>query len=60
MNKDETLTVALDLEITYTKKDSWKGNKIKEREVRNAIKKHVKEDTEVDRIFELVKNQSEY
>lgn len=60
LNKDEVLTVTLDAEIIYTKKDGWKGNKIKEREVRNAIKKHLKEDAEVNRIFELVKNQNEY
>ena len=51
---------ALDAEIRSTKKDDWRGNKIKEREVKYAIKKHIKEDEEAERIFELVKNQSEY
>lgn len=60
LNKDEKLALALDNEIIYTKKDGWKGNKIKEREVRNAIKKHLKEDAETDRIFGIVKSQSEY
>lgn len=60
LNGDEELTLVLDHEILYTKKDGWKGNKIKEREVKNAIRKHLKQDTEVDRIFELIKAQSEY
>ena len=61
LNSDEQLAVTLDEEILKTKKDDWRGNKIKEREVRNAIKNVTKLDgDELDRIFELVKNQSEY
>ena len=37
-----------------------RGNKIKEREVRYVIRQHVQDDAEAERIFELVKNQSEY
>ncbi|KCZ72790.1 type I site-specific deoxyribonuclease, HsdR family [Candidatus Methanoperedens nitroreducens] len=58
--QDEELTMALDAEICHTKKDGWRGNIIKEREVKYAIRKHVKDDAEVERVFELVKNQSEY
>jgi type I restriction enzyme R subunit len=60
LSQDEELTIALDAEIYHTKKDGWRGNIIKEREVKYAIRKHVDDDTEVDRIFELVKNQNEY
>ncbi|MCX9085323.1 MAG: HsdR family type I site-specific deoxyribonuclease [Candidatus Methanoperedens sp.] len=60
LDQDEELTMALDAEICHTKKDGWKGNIIKEREVKYAIKKHIKDDAETERIFELVKNQSEY
>jgi type I restriction enzyme R subunit len=60
LSKDEELTIALDAEIYHIKKDGWRGNIIKEREVKYAIRKHVDDDTEVDRVFELVKNQSEY
>ena len=56
---DAELAERLDRAIRETKKDSWRGNKIKEREVRYVIRKLVAED-EVDRIFELVKNQREY
>lgn len=60
LDQDEELTMALDTEICHTKKDGWKGNIIKEREVKYAIKKHIKDDAKVERVFELVKNQSEY
>lgn len=60
LNKNEDLAIALDAEICLTKKDGWRGNKIKEREVKNAIRIHVSDDAEVERVFELVKNQSEY
>ena len=47
--------------ILRTKKDEWRGNKIKEREVRNAIKKILgKDGEELDKLFELVNKQSEY
>jgi type I restriction enzyme R subunit len=60
LDQDEELTMAFDAEICHTKKDGWRGNIIKEREVKYAIRKHVKEETDVERILELVKNQSEY
>ncbi|MBS1511017.1 MAG: type I restriction endonuclease subunit R [Bacteroidetes bacterium] len=61
LNRDENLAAALDEEILKTKKDEWRGNKIKEREVRNAIKKILgKDGEELDKVFELVKNQSDY
>lgn len=56
----ETLALAIDEEIRLTKKDSWRGNKFKEKEVRNAIKKHVADPGQLDKIFELVWNQDEY
>jgi type I restriction enzyme, R subunit len=58
-NNDE-LALAIDRDIRETRRDSWRGNRIKEREVRYAIRKHLQEDAEVDLIFELVRNQREY
>lgn len=60
LGRDEALAVALDTEIRQTKKDNWRGNKFKEKEVRIAIRKHLKDEAVGDRIFELVKKQSEY
>lgn len=59
LDRDEKLTESLNYEIINTKKDSWRGNKIKEREVIYVINKHVKDD-DVERIFEIVKNQKDY
>ena len=60
LNQNEAKALALDNEIRSTKKDNWRGNTIKQREVKNAIKKHISDGDEIDRIFEIVKNQAEY
>ena len=60
LGNDETLALTLDSAIRRTKKDGWRGSMIKEREVLYAIHQHVDDEDEVDRIFELVKNQREY
>lgn len=60
LNQNEALALALDNEIRLIKKDNWRGSKIKQREVKNAIKKHISDGDEIDRIFEIVKNQAEY
>ena len=60
LSHDEELTIALDAEISHTKKDGWRGNLIKEREVKYAIRKHIDDEAEVDRVFGLVKNQRDY
>jgi len=57
---DEELTIDLDAEICHTKKDGWRGNPIKEREVKNAIRKHIDDEDEVGCVFDLVKNQNGY
>jgi type I restriction enzyme, R subunit len=60
LEQDEELAMVLDYEIIYTKKDDWRGNKIKEKEVLYAIKKHIKDEKKLKEIFELAKNQPEY
>jgi type I restriction enzyme, R subunit len=58
LNKDEALAIAIDNEVRRTKKDAWRGNPIKEKEVRNAIKKHAP--GKVDLLFGIIKSQGEY
>jgi type I restriction enzyme R subunit len=60
LSHDEELTIDLDAEICHTKKDGWRGNPIKEREVKYAIRKHIGDDDEIDRVFDLVKHQNGY
>ncbi len=52
--------LALDDAIREVKKAGWRGNKFKEREVRNAIKSVLGDDPLVDTIFEIVKAQRDY
>jgi type I restriction enzyme R subunit len=52
--------IALDDAIRRVKKDDWRGSKPKQREVRIAIRSVLSDDSLVDKIFEIVKNQREY
>jgi len=60
LEKNENLATAINADIRLTKKDDWRGNKFKEKEVRNAIRKHLTDDGMVDLIFDLVRSQHEY
>ncbi len=60
LNQNEAQAIALDKAIRSTKKDNWKGSRLKEREVKYTIKKHLSKDEEANRILEIVKNQDEY
>ena len=55
------MALALDRAIRAVKKADWRGNRFKEREVRNAIDAKLGADEVlVDRVFEIVKAQREY
>lgn len=60
LEENEELSIVLDKEIKYVKKDNWIGHTMKEREVKNVIKQHIADPKKVDDILEIVKNQSEY
>ncbi|MGN8226727.1 type I restriction endonuclease subunit R [Gracilimonas sp. BCB1] len=60
LNNDAELTLTIDETIKYSAKDGWRDNKIKERQVANAIKKHLPEDINLTLVMEVVKNQREY
>ncbi len=60
LGNDEQLAIALDDAIQRTKKDGWRGNRIKEREVRYAIRKVLQDEALANRILEIVKKQDEY
>ena len=56
---------AIDAAIRRTKKDDWRGNTFKRRQVRNAIARVIQEeftddDLDVNALLELAVNQSEY
>ena len=60
MNVREARALAVDAAIRLVKKADWRGNRFKEREVRNAIKSELDADGLVNTIFEIVKAQSDY
>ncbi|MCA9802560.1 MAG: type I restriction endonuclease subunit R [Cyanobacteria bacterium HKST-UBA02] len=60
LDQDLDLTILVDHAITSTKKDDWRGSMVKEREVKYAIRKVLKDETKVETIFELAKKQHEY
>lgn len=57
----ELAALALDKAIRGVKKADWRGNRFKEREVRNAVQSVLGEDGAlVDTVFEIVRNQRAY
>ncbi len=61
LDKDEAAAVQVDTAVRYTRKDDWRGNNFKEKEVLNAVREELGEyKTRTEEIFELVKNQHEY
>ncbi len=60
LEMNEELALAVDYAVMSSKKDGWRGHKVKEKEVRNAIKHVLYNDHLTDSIFELVKNQHDY
>jgi type I restriction enzyme R subunit len=57
----ERKALALDRAIRGVKKADWRGNKFKEKEVRNAIQSELGDDENlIERIFEVVKAQRDY
>jgi type I restriction enzyme, R subunit len=60
LGNDEARALAVDAIIRQTRRDGWRGNFIKEKEVLYAIQ-GVLQDNDLGRqIFEVVKNQDEY
>ncbi|HIK12237.1 MAG TPA: type I restriction endonuclease subunit R [Oscillatoriaceae cyanobacterium M33_DOE_052] len=63
LGKNEALALQIDEAVKTTKKDSWIGNRFKEREVKNAINailSYANIDLDINQILELIKNQHEY
>ncbi|MBD3617466.1 MAG: HsdR family type I site-specific deoxyribonuclease [Gracilimonas sp.] len=60
LDNNEELTLTIDETIKYTAKDGWRENKIKERQVENAVKRHLPDGVNLSLVMEVVKNQREY
>jgi type I restriction enzyme R subunit len=57
---DEEVTLALESDIAYNIEENFMGSILKERKVKYAISRHIKDSEMVETIFEVVKNQKEY
>lgn len=60
LNKNEALATDLDAAVKEAKGADWRGNPQKENEIKAAIYKFVADIGEVERIFEIIKQQPEY
>jgi len=60
LGNNEQLAVTLDEIIQRTRRDGWRGSKIKEKEVYYAIRDVLKDEKQTNNIFEIVKHQDEY
>ena len=59
--QDEGLVMRLDDAVRKTKKDNWRGNRFKERELRIVVSQEVEPyGYDGDQVFELVKKQRDY
>ena len=60
LGHNEDLAKRIDYAVLHTKKADWIGNRIKEREIAYAVSKVLGDDSKLDDVMELVKNQYEY
>jgi len=63
LGKNEALALDIDRVVRTTKKDSWIGNRFKEKEVKNAVNAIVINyniEIDIDKVLELIKKQYEY
>jgi type I restriction enzyme R subunit len=59
--KDEILVTKIDTAVHSTKKDGWKANPIKTRNVKYAVEEQISGyEVEINGLMDLIKNQSEY
>ena len=60
LDNNESLALQIDTAVMRIKPDKWRGNQAKENVIKQAIMNIVGDIHEVERIFDLVKQQSEY
>ena len=61
LGQDESLALTVDAEVKRVRPDGFRGNRAKEREIKRALLSLLGGDAgEVERIFAIIKAQSEY
>ncbi|MEW6327864.1 MAG: HsdR family type I site-specific deoxyribonuclease [Thermodesulfobacteriota bacterium] len=60
LDKNEDLALAVHEKVVTYRPDNWKGNETKERVIKSKLYEVLGDEKEVERIFPIVKQQSEY
>jgi type I restriction enzyme R subunit len=60
LDKNEVLALQVDREVLVNKEHGWIGHPIKEKKVRNALRKVLNDESLTNSILEIVKLQTEY
>ena len=60
LDKNENLAIQIDEAVKRVKKADFRGNLPKEKEIKSALYQILKSEQEVERIFAIIKQQSEY
>ena len=65
LGQNETLSLALDEAVQYTRQDAWRDNKIKTRKIRLKVESVLKAngieaEKEIDELMDIIKSQREY
>ena len=60
LGKDENLAIDIDAAIHRVKRDGWRGNLAKEREIKSELYSILNDKEEVERIFKIIHEQKEY
>ncbi len=60
LHHDIELTMACDEAVQYNKQDNFRGDLVKERNIKKALYDILKDDVEVERIFQIIVNQKDY
>jgi type I restriction enzyme R subunit len=60
LNQDEELAILMDEAVAYNKQADFRGNPLKERKLKMAIKKVLPPEFDLEVVFEIIKSQDEY
>jgi type I restriction enzyme R subunit len=60
LDNNVALAMACDEAVLYNKQDGFRGDLVKERNIKKALYSVLNDDNEVERIFQIVVNQKEY
>ena len=60
LSNDVSLAMACDEAVRYSKQDNFRGDLVKERNIKKALYNVLNDEVEVERIFQIIVNQKDY